>query len=148
LARDFFTGKGESPFNLGPDEILTSIRIPIPWSETSSSYQRLAYRSAVDFPMVNSACVAIIENNKVESFKMAVSALGPAPVALTELEKVVRGNEPDPEMASMAEEVAGRIAESTVVENSVSPKDYRIGAASVMAGRAVRAALKLPDKNS
>ena len=32
---EFFTGKGESPFNLMPEEIVTEIRLPIPWGPTS-----------------------------------------------------------------------------------------------------------------
>ena len=65
---EFYTGKGEIPFNLMPDEILTEIRLPLPWAPISWSYQRLAMRSAVDYPIINAACVAIMDKGKVETF--------------------------------------------------------------------------------
>ncbi len=140
---DFFTGKGESPFNLLPEEIVTAIRIPLPWGPISGSYQRLSFRSAVDFPLMNAAAVAIVEKDKVESFRLTLSAAGPAPVNLREVEAAIKGNKPDPEMVRKAQEVASRSAEGIVVENASASKDYRVQMAGVMAGRAVKEALNL-----
>ncbi len=89
---DFFTAKGESPFKLAPDEILTEIRIPLPWGPISGSYQRLSFRSAVDFPLINAAASAIQENGKVESFRLVISAAGPAPVILKDVESLIKGH--------------------------------------------------------
>ena len=96
---EFFTGKGESPFNLMPEEIVTEIRVPIPWGPTLWSYQRLSFRSAVDFPYINSAATCIIEKGKIESFRAVLSAAGPAPITLKEIEKAVKGQQPEFEMA-------------------------------------------------
>lgn len=140
---EFFTGKGESPFNLTADEILTGIRIPLPWGPISASYQRLAERSAVDYPIVNAAAVAIMDKGRIDTFRLVLSATGPAPTVLKEVEQTVKGNAPDPEMVTQASEAAVRAAEGTIVENSSSPKDYRIRMAGVVAGRAVEKALGL-----
>jgi 4-hydroxybenzoyl-CoA reductase subunit beta len=140
---DFFTSKGESPFNLAPDEILTEIRIPIPWAPMSWSYQRLSLRSAVDFPLVNAAAVAIVEKEKVESFRLVLSALGPAPVVLKEAEALVKGRKPGRTMTREAGEIARRAAEGTVVENASTSKAYRVKMAAVMARRAVKEALSI-----
>ncbi len=140
---DFFTNKGESPFNLAPDEIVTEIRIPIPWAPMSWSYQRLSLRSAVDFPLVNAAAVAIVDKGKVESFRLVLSALGPAPVVLREAEALAKGREPDSTVAGEVGELARLAAEGIVVENASTSKAYRVKMAAVMARRAVNEALGL-----
>lgn len=140
---EFFTGKGESPFNLTPEEVLTEIRLPMPWGPISGSYQRLSFRSAVDFPYINAAATAIIENGKVESFRVVLSAAGPAPVILKELEAAIRGQKPGPEMADQAAEIALRMAEGAIVENAMVSKEYRVKMAAVVVRRAVKEALGL-----
>jgi len=140
---EFYTGKGETPFNLMPEEIVTEIRIPLPWAPISWSYQRVAYRSAVDFPLVNAAAVAILDKGKVENFKLAMSALGPAPVVLKDVEKSVKGSEPGPDLVNQARDMAHRAAEGIVVENACASRDYRIKMARVLAGRVVAKALGL-----
>ncbi len=140
---EFFTGKGESPFNLTPEEIVTEIRLPIPWGPTSWSYQRLSFRSAVDFPYINAAATAIIDNNKVESFRAVLSAAGPAPVILKEVESSIKGQKPEPEMADQAAQIAIKIAEGVMVENAIVSKEYRVKMAAVVVRRAVKEALGL-----
>jgi len=139
----FFTGKGESPFNLMPEEIVTEIRLPIPWGPTSWSYQRLSFRSAVDFPCIDAAATAIIERGKVESFRAVLAAAGPAPIILNEVEKAIKGQRPEPEMAKRAGEIALKTAEGIIVENAAVSKDYRIKMAAVAVRRAVKEALGL-----
>lgn len=138
---DFFTGKGETPFNLAPDEIVTDIRLHIPWAPYSWSYQRLSFRSAVDFPLVNAAALAIQDKGVVETFRVVLSAAGPAPVVLREAESVVKGNAAGPEMASKVAEIAVKAAEGIMAENTISPKEYRIRAAGIITRRAVKEAL-------
>jgi 4-hydroxybenzoyl-CoA reductase subunit beta len=140
---EFFTGKGEHPFNLAPEEILTEIRLPLPWNPISWSYQRLSMRSAVDFPLINAAAVAIRDNGKVTSFRLTVSAAGPAPIPLRDVEAAIKGLSPDREMMRLAHDVAVRAAEGAVVENASASRDYRIHMAGVMAERAVKQALDL-----
>jgi len=140
---EFFTGKGESPFNLMPEEIVTEIRLPIPWGPTSWSYQRLSFRSAVDFPYINAAATAIIERGKVESFRAVLSAAGPAPAILKEVESAVKGQKPELGMVKQAGEIALKTAEGAIVENATVSKDYRVKMATVVVRRAVKEALGL-----
>lgn len=140
---DFFTGKGESPFQLAVDEILTEISLPLPWAPISGSYQRLSFRSAVDFPLINAAASAIRVNGKVESFRLVLSAAGPAPVVLKEAENLIKGNAPHPDVVAKVRDIAVRAAEGVIVENSSVSKDYRIKMAGVVASRATREALGL-----
>ncbi len=140
---DFFTGKGESPFQLASDEIVTEISLPLPWAPISGSYQRLSFRSAVDFPLINAAASAIRGSGKVESFRLVLSAAGPAPLVLKEAENLIKGNTPHPDVVAKVRAIAVRAAEGVVVENSSVSKDYRIKMAGVVASRATREALGL-----
>ncbi len=140
---EFFSGLGESPYHILPEEILTEIRIPLPWAPISWSYQRLGMRSAVDFPLVNAAAVAVLDKGKVEHLRLVISAVGPAPVILREAEKEIKGAQPEPRMADRAAEIALRAAGGVVVENAIQSRDYRVKMAGVMARRAVKEALRL-----
>ncbi len=140
---EFFTGKGESPFNLTPEEIVSEIRLPLPWAPISAAYRRLSLRSAVDFPLMNAAAVAVIEKGTVETFRLVLSAAGPAPVIIKEAETLIKGNPPALEMVQEAGEMALRAAEGVVVENACASKDYRIKMAGTMVRRAVKEALGL-----
>jgi len=140
---EFFTGKGESPFNLMPQEIVTEIRLPIPWGSVSWSYQRLSFRSAVDFPYVNAAATTIIEKGRIESFRAVLSASGPAPITLKEVEAAIKGQRPDPEMVKQADGAALKAAEGANVDNAAASRDYRIKMAAVVVRRAVKEALGL-----
>jgi 4-hydroxybenzoyl-CoA reductase subunit beta len=145
---DFFTSKGESPFNLAPDEIVTEIRIPIPWAPMSWSYQRISLRSAVDFPLVNAAAIAIMDKERVETFRLVLSALGPMPVVLKEAETIVKGGKPDISMIREVAEIARKTAEGIVVENASTSKAYRVKMAGVVAGRVVKEALGLDPSSA
>jgi CO/xanthine dehydrogenase FAD-binding subunit len=92
---------------------------------------------------MNAAAAAIIEKGKVESFRVVLSAAGPAPVILKEAESAVKGQPPVPEMAEQAGEMARKAAEGAVVENASVSKIYRVKMAAVVVRRAVKEALGL-----
>jgi 4-hydroxybenzoyl-CoA reductase beta subunit len=138
---DLFSGKGESPFNITPQEIVTEFRIPLPWGPLSTSYKRISLRSAVDFPLVNAATAAIVEKGKVETIRVVLSACGPSPIALKEVEALIKGNEPSRDMLPIVERMARQAAEGVIIENAIVSKDYRIKMAGVVAKRSVAEAL-------
>jgi CO/xanthine dehydrogenase FAD-binding subunit len=140
---ELYTGKGESPFNIMPEEILTEIRIPLPWAPIGWSYQRIAAREAVDFPLANAAAVAMTDKGRVDYFRLVLSAVGPAPIVVKEAESLIKGSEPSPDMPAEAEGMALRAAEGVVVGNASASKEYRVTVAGVMARRAVQEALQL-----
>ena len=87
-----FQGKGEAPLAITPDEILTSILIPNPALNRQASYQKLSFRSAVDYPLA-SAAVSMEEagpkNLNPSTARVTLGAMGPAPVRCVEAEKVL-----------------------------------------------------------
>lgn len=140
---DLFTGKGESHLNITPEEILTEIRIPLPWGEVGSSFQKIAFRSAVDFPLVNAAAVAHLEGDRIQSMKVALSACGPNPLLIKEVDGLSKGNKPSKEMVHQIESIAEKLASGIIIDNTGVSKDYRAKMAAVVVRRAVRTALRL-----
>ena len=72
-----------------------------------------------------------------------LSAAGPAPIILKEVESAIKGQRPEPEMARQAGEIAVKAAEGAIVDNAAVSKDYRIKMAAVVVRRAVKEALGL-----
>jgi 4-hydroxybenzoyl-CoA reductase subunit beta len=140
---EFFTGRGQSPHNMSWDEILTEIRLPIPWTSLSGSYQRLASRSAVDFPFINAAAVATLHDGMVENLRLTLSAAGPAPIPLREVEVQAKGTRPDEALVQLGRDVAVRTADGRIIETATTSRTYRVKMAGVVAARAMRRALRL-----
>jgi 4-hydroxybenzoyl-CoA reductase subunit beta len=140
---DLFSGKGESYLNIAPEEILTEIRLPLPWGKLAASFQKIAFRSAVDFPLVNAAAAAFFEGNNVASIRIALSACGPRPLMVKDVEALAKGAAPREDMLPEIARAASKLAEGVVIENSIASKDYRVKMAGVAAKRAARAALGL-----
>ncbi len=140
---DLFSGKGESYLNIAPEEILTEIRVPLPWGKLSGSFQKISFRSAVDFSLVNAACAAFFEGSKVASLRLALSACGPRPLLIKDVETLVKGATPREDMLTEIQRTACKLAEGVLIENSIASKDYRVKMAGVAARRAAGAALGL-----
>jgi CO/xanthine dehydrogenase FAD-binding subunit len=84
-----------------------------------------------------------MENGKVGSFRLVLSAVGPTPIVLREVENLAKGKVPHPEMVSQAGAIAVKAAHGTVVGNTSVSKEYRIKMAGAVARRATREALGL-----
>ncbi len=87
-----FQGKGEAPLAVARDEILTSILIPAQSLKRQVSYQKLSFRSAVDYPLASAAVSMEGEGSKnlnPSTARVTLGAMGPAPVRCVEAEKVL-----------------------------------------------------------
>ena len=69
---DFFTGRGESPFALDPDEMVAEIRLPLSEKGLESSFQKLAYRSALDFALVASAVRIEVKDGEIADARIVI----------------------------------------------------------------------------
>lgn len=87
-----FLGKGESPLAISPGEILTSVLIPHSALRRRVSYQKLSFRSAVDYPLA-SAAVAMEGGSSQpldpSTARVVLGAMGPRPTRCPEAEKVI-----------------------------------------------------------
>lgn len=134
---ELYSGVGDAPFTLTPEELLSEVRLFLPAPGTGTSYQKLRWRSAVDFPLVSAGAVVSLSKGKVDRARLVIGAAGPAPVVIEEADKILRGNKPEPGIIDQAARAAQKKTEGTIVENTIAPAEYRRKMVGVMARRAL-----------
>ncbi|MFL6260437.1 MAG: FAD binding domain-containing protein [Thermoanaerobaculia bacterium] len=125
---------------LGPDEILTEIRIPVPPARSGGSYVKLE-RKVGDFATAAAAAqLTLAADGEVETVGIGLTNAGPVPLRAVEAESYLNGKQPTDE----AIDEAARLAAA-----SASPNPDRRGAveykremARVLTGRALRRAVE------
>jgi 4-hydroxybenzoyl-CoA reductase subunit beta len=89
---DFFLADGIWNTTRRPDEILTSIRIPLPTPDLKTSYVKLRQRKAIDFPLLTVAVAADVDpENRIRRLRGMVTGLGARPRELTGWEELAEG---------------------------------------------------------
>jgi aerobic carbon-monoxide dehydrogenase medium subunit len=92
-AADFFTGVFQSA--MGPDEMLTEIRVPKLGAWTGWSYLKFT-RRAQDWATVGVAALVRRDNGSVGDVRIALTNMGPTPVRATTTENAILAGEEDP----------------------------------------------------
>jgi carbon-monoxide dehydrogenase medium subunit len=140
---DFFTGRGEAPFAVRPDEMVTEIQVPLHPKGFGSSFQKLTYRSAIDYGLVSSAVALGLEGGKVSWARIAVGGAGASPLILKEAAGLLVGRRPgDGDAVEATSETVRKHASAFMVDNLGATVDYRRKMAGVMTRRAVLDALE------
>lgn len=134
-----YTGKGEKPLAIKPDEILVEVQIPESGPRSAGDYQKLRYRGAMDFPLVGVAAVLGKNGSDICSqASVALTAVGTAPIFVEEADELLRGQ-------SVSDELADRVADAAYnaahpVSNIGSTPAYRRKMVRVLTKRAIRSA--------
>ncbi len=76
----FYTTDGIKPFDMQPDELLTRIDIPV-IPGAVSAYERLSYRSAIDYPIVCAGVRLVSDPDDAGTIQSAGSWWGHGPVS-------------------------------------------------------------------
>ncbi len=100
-AKDFFQG----PFTtvLQPNEILSEVRVPAPQGRVGGAYMKLE-RKVGDFATVGVAINLLMDDGRVRSAGIGLTAVGPQNIKATGAEEVLRG-------AGLSDEVIREAAE-------------------------------------
>ena len=139
---DFYSSNGEAPLSLEPDEILTEIRIPEPQEGNGSSYKRLSYRSAIDYPIASVGAFVNVVDAVINDARIVVGAVSRAPLFLTQVSKQLSGVPiSDKTALQKAADNTMDLASAFAVDNVGSSLEYRIQMISVLARRALEAAI-------
>jgi 4-hydroxybenzoyl-CoA reductase beta subunit len=88
---DFYTNDGIVPFAMESHELLKEIIIPVKGG--SSAYQRLAYRSAIDYPIVCAGVLLGVTDNKIDEARIVVGAMGRSPLFLAQASSSLNGKD-------------------------------------------------------
>lgn len=140
---EFFTGRGESPFALDPDEMVAEIRLSISEKCRASSFKKLTFRNALDFALVACAANIVSEEKTITAARIVVGCAGAAPLFLKEASEALVGKSVHDWAAfeSVRVKVSNHAA-PFMVDNLGSTLEYRRKMAGTMAIRALREALE------
>jgi 4-hydroxybenzoyl-CoA reductase beta subunit len=139
---EFFTGKGEAPFAMDSNELVTEIQLSVPGTGQGSSFQKLTYRSAIDFALVSAAAGLAVEEGKISEARIAVGGAGASPLLLKEAANTLIGKDhQDMDAVKKTAEQVKKHASAFMVHNLGSTLEYRQKMSEVMARRAIKEAL-------
>jgi carbon-monoxide dehydrogenase medium subunit len=122
---EFFVGPFEVA--LAPDELLTSIRVPLLPEHTATAYQKFGM---LERPSVGVAVRVTAVPDGVQDVRLAVGCVGPTPRRIRDAEALLAGKELAAARAALAAAgtLAGRAAEAvTDLHGSAEYKEYLVG---------------------
>ena len=124
---------------LGPDEILTEIRIPKPPARSGGAYLKLE-RKVGDFAIVGVAVmIALDEKGKIGAVDIGLTNAAPTPIRARKAEEALRGQSPDGK--ALAAAGAAAAAESKPWTDLRGPEEYKRDMIRVLTQRAIRKAV-------
>ena len=137
---DFYTADGIMPFAMESHELLKEIIIPMQGAQ--SAYKRLAYRSAIDYPIV---CAGVLlkssKKNEIREVRIVVGAMGRSPLFLVRASSSLKGKKlTDMDTFKKAADIAMDNASTFAVHNVGSTLEYRCAMVSQMVLRALKQA--------
>jgi CO/xanthine dehydrogenase FAD-binding subunit len=104
--KDFFKGPGFT--EIGANEILTEIRVPVPTDGQGAGYINLGVRKAQDCNVVNVASFIALDetDGRVKQARIVMGSVGPTPLRATSAEAILIGEKPDEALFIKAGETA------------------------------------------
>ncbi len=137
---ELFSGKGNQPFAVEDDELLTQVIIPVQHGHYAAAYKKLRMRTGLDYPFAAAAAfVSLSAKGVIDRARLVVGAAGPAPVIVEEAASILKGRAPAEADREAAAACALKAAK--VIDNLPLPADYRRKMAKVAARRAIDDAL-------
>ena len=135
---DFFVGLFATA--LGPAEILTEIRIPIPPPRSGGAYVKLE-RKVGDFATAATAAqVTLGDGGEIARAGIGLTNAGPTPIKATAAEQALLGRQPDAEAIAEAARLAADAASPSADRRG--SVEYKRDMARVLTGRAVTLAVQ------
>ena len=143
---EFFTGRGEKPNVLKPDEILAEVRISPSGQGAAGVYEKLRVREGMDFPMAGVAVrVKRTPSGTIEQAKVVLGAVGSSPAEVPKAAALLEGKKPtDDLLQSVSREAVDR---AQPVGNLAMNASYRRKMVGVLVMRALRRALAMTPEN-
>ena len=140
----FYTADGIMPHQMEPHELLKEIIIPLKNAE--SAYKRLAYRSAIDYPIVCAGVLLTSSEGRpglIDEARIVVGAISRAPLFLAQAGSSLTGKKlNDTDAFQKAAAAAMDSAAPFAVHNVGSTLEYRCEMISLMVFKAITEAAK------
>ena len=138
--REFVVGPYQTA--LAHDELLTSVRIPIPGPDTAVIHRKFAPH---ELPTATVTCRARVTGGAIAEAAIAVGSVGPVPIRAAAAERRLVGVATS-DAAALAE--AGTLAAGAAgaTEDANGSPEYKTHVVAVLVERALRAALGLEER--
>ncbi len=117
---------------LEPGDILLGIQIPGDWANARHYFEKVSDRKTWDFALVSMTMVAKMANGAISDVAMVCGGVQCTPRRLSEVEDVVKGSAPGPEVEDLVRRVASRGAQP------LNFNHFKIPLMGNLAARAVR----------
>jgi 4-hydroxybenzoyl-CoA reductase beta subunit len=148
----FYTTDGIHPFDMQPDELLTRIDIPL-LPGAVSAYERLSFRSAIDYPIVCAGVCLVPDPDdaaRIASARIVVGAMGRSPLFLAKVSQSLVGAGFDDNIAfNRAGKDAMNAAAAFAAHNAGAALTYRQAMVEKMVVRALaRAATQMSTRKA
>jgi len=108
-AQDFFIGPEYDITRINVlqvGDLLTAIRIPNTYAGGKFYFEKVRDRNVWDFPLMNVASAMKLDGGNISDIRIAVNAVSPRPMRLTEVEAAVKGKPATAETGEMAGKLA------------------------------------------
>jgi 4-hydroxybenzoyl-CoA reductase beta subunit len=139
---ELYSAVGERPLTLADDEILTEIQVPESAPGVGTAFEKLAYRSAIDYAVVSAGAFIKTDGDRIAQARLVIGAVARAPLTISAAENILKSKPAaDPQAIEDAGSAAMNAAAAFMANNMAQPADYRIRMVSVMAKRAIYRAL-------
>jgi 4-hydroxybenzoyl-CoA reductase subunit beta len=134
-AGDLYRDDGQAHLTVGPDEIVTELRLP-PANGLRATYLKLRRRGSIDFPLVSAAvAVRLDEEGTCTYARVALGAVASLPVRAVGAEELLVGRAFDDDAIAEAAEAAGSVAKP--MNNTDLTPGYRKRMVRVYVSRAL-----------
>lgn len=145
--KQLYSGDGQKPIALAPDELVTEIAVPARAANSGSGYTKLRIRKAIDFPLLGAAVWMQLDGKggAVKDIRVALTAAESAPIEVTAINKLIAGKKYSEE--NLAEVMEASYKKAKPVDNVIggSPP-YRKRMARVFVKRAANLANEQASK--
>jgi carbon-monoxide dehydrogenase medium subunit len=130
---DFFTGLFETA--LGPEEILTEIRIPVPAPRSAGAYFKVE-RKVGDFATAAVAAQLTLDGaGNIEKAGLGLTNVGPTVIHPKDAEEFLRGKKPEASVFTRAGELAADASQPS--SDQRGPAEYKRGLVKTLTIRAL-----------
>jgi 4-hydroxybenzoyl-CoA reductase beta subunit len=141
LLSDLFTGKGENPFLIDDNELLTEFIIPLPDGNYGSSYEKLRIRKGLEYPLVSTAVfLSEDKSGNLNSAKIVIGAAASAPKIIDDASSYLKNRNPSDEDLDEVTNLADNLSE--MVNNLSVPAAYRRKMVKVVTKRSLKNAFQ------
>jgi carbon-monoxide dehydrogenase medium subunit len=137
----FFTGPRRTI--LDRNELITEIRLPLRFREWGGRWKKIG-RVTRDIALVNAGVSAHIEGGVVRDARIALCAVAPTPLRVTQAEDVLRDNAPSPALFAAAADAVRRAVRP--ISDVRASEAYRRHVSGVLVRRALAEIARIEDE--